>query len=365
MKITNRVETAPTGLQISIASENLAEERFIATLAELIEGKAQAEDMRREAERQLEDTITAMRATSTAARIDELVADNQRLAREANELKADNERLNVQLAGCGVVAMADTRDGQKNRAKQSEYGWSASYGDVCRMVDKLIDFREESERLKRISAECIQFLESAGYGKPGEANTLWGMVKQASADIKANTQWSTAGKPPLADTQSAIGNEVKQAKFPLGFNLPKPTPQEEHLRKLTDEVIRKMQDADLKQRQDKAVAAIRADERAKVTAELAASYHLFSEEQVRADERRKVIASSVNWPKPRDREIESIPSIRGIDGMKKGVLLTVAKGITIDDAEQAARTAQGACDLPIYFVFNGRLHQAGHTEAMY
>jgi FtsZ-binding cell division protein ZapB len=40
------------------------------------------------------------------------------------------------------------------------------------------------EELKHISRDCIAFLNSAGYGKfPGQANTLWGMVKDIVGDL--------------------------------------------------------------------------------------------------------------------------------------------------------------------------------------
>ncbi|MGA2254584.1 MAG: hypothetical protein ABSG53_07985 [Thermoguttaceae bacterium] len=61
-------------------------------------------------------------------------------------LKAEIERLRVQLSGCGVAAMQDTRESAKNRVKEGDYGWSASYGDVCRQIDKLIEAREQRKR---------------------------------------------------------------------------------------------------------------------------------------------------------------------------------------------------------------------------
>jgi hypothetical protein len=34
-----------------------------------------------------------------------------------------------------------------------------------------------------VASDCIQFLETAGYGKPGTANTLWGMTQAACEEV--------------------------------------------------------------------------------------------------------------------------------------------------------------------------------------
>lgn len=60
-------------------------------------------------------------------------------------LKQEVEQLRVQLAGCGVVAMQNTRSSVALRCVPGEYGWSASYGDVCRAVDREMELRERLE----------------------------------------------------------------------------------------------------------------------------------------------------------------------------------------------------------------------------
>lgn len=62
-------------------------------------------------------------------------------------LKEEVEQLRVQLAGCGVAAMQNTRDSVALRAKPGDYGWSASYGDVCAAVDREMDLRERLESI--------------------------------------------------------------------------------------------------------------------------------------------------------------------------------------------------------------------------
>lgn len=55
---------------------------------------------------------------------------------------AEIERLRVQLAGCGVAAMQNTEKSIKYRANEGDYGYSASYSDVCKAVDREIRYRE-------------------------------------------------------------------------------------------------------------------------------------------------------------------------------------------------------------------------------
>ena len=63
------------------------------------------------------------------------------LVAEVERLTADLEQTRVQLAGCGVAAMQNTEESKANRVERGAYGWSASYGDVCRMVDREIELR--------------------------------------------------------------------------------------------------------------------------------------------------------------------------------------------------------------------------------
>lgn len=55
-----------------------------------------------------------------------------------DELFAEIEQLRVQLAGCGVAAMQNTAESIKERAVEGDYGYSASYSDVCKAVDREI-----------------------------------------------------------------------------------------------------------------------------------------------------------------------------------------------------------------------------------
>jgi len=76
----------------------------------------------------------------------QLKAKHKLLADHVNEverLKAENEKLQVQLAGCSVAALGGTN----NIAKQGDFGWSASYQDVVNLYarkDKLCEALEKA-----------------------------------------------------------------------------------------------------------------------------------------------------------------------------------------------------------------------------
>lgn len=69
------------------------------------------------------------------------------VSNDRDALRAEVERLNVQLAGCGVAAMGNTREALAQAAKPADYGYSASYGDVLRAVEREVTLREQAEQL--------------------------------------------------------------------------------------------------------------------------------------------------------------------------------------------------------------------------
>ena len=54
---------------------------------------------------------------------------------------AELEDMRVSLAACGVAASANTEETVAHRINRRNKYWSASYGDVCRMVDREIALR--------------------------------------------------------------------------------------------------------------------------------------------------------------------------------------------------------------------------------
>lgn len=83
----------------------------------------------------------------------------QAIKADRDRLAAEVEQLHVQLAGCGVAATQDTKDSREDRAGLGDYGYSASYGAVCRRVDECIDLRDEVTRLRKALSELIDVAE--------------------------------------------------------------------------------------------------------------------------------------------------------------------------------------------------------------
>ena len=70
----------------------------------------------------------------------------------AETAERELDRVRTQLAGCGVAAIGDTCEAAANRADPGSYGWSPAYADVCRMVDRLIESREEAASVPGLKA---------------------------------------------------------------------------------------------------------------------------------------------------------------------------------------------------------------------
>ena len=49
---------------------------------------------------------------------------------------------------CQLAALQNTEDSKKDRCVAGDYGWSASYGDVCRAVDRELELRTQNETLQ-------------------------------------------------------------------------------------------------------------------------------------------------------------------------------------------------------------------------
>ena len=74
--------------------------------------------------------------------------DSEYSAAEVRRLQDEIEQLRCQLAGCGVAALENTVSSRSRRAVRGDYGYSASYEEVCNAVDREISLREENERLR-------------------------------------------------------------------------------------------------------------------------------------------------------------------------------------------------------------------------
>lgn len=65
-------------------------------------------------------------------------------------LEQANEQLQVQLAGCSVASLSNTRESfaKAHECKQGDFGWSGSYNDVLAAVAREIVLREELHALQ-------------------------------------------------------------------------------------------------------------------------------------------------------------------------------------------------------------------------
>ena len=65
---------------------------------------------------------------------------------EIERLRAELERERMRLVACSVAAIQNTRKSARDRITSESWAWSASYGDICRAVDREITERERAER---------------------------------------------------------------------------------------------------------------------------------------------------------------------------------------------------------------------------
>ena len=68
---------------------------------------------------------------------------------KSSMLNDEIETLRIQLAGCGVAAMQNTEESIQSRITAESPGWSASYADVCRAVDREIALRQRVAELEK------------------------------------------------------------------------------------------------------------------------------------------------------------------------------------------------------------------------
>ena len=74
---------------------------------------------------------------------------NEQLKKELRETYLRLDQTEVQLAGCGAASLQNTEESKTYRVVQGAYGWSDSYDQVCRAVDREIALRAEVERLTK------------------------------------------------------------------------------------------------------------------------------------------------------------------------------------------------------------------------
>jgi len=99
------------------------------------------------------DAMDEIRAQERLTNLAQIRAD--RAEARVKELEAQLERERMRLAGCGAVALANTKETAESTRKCHPDYESASKNDVERAVDEQMRLREENTKLKA----CIAGLE--------------------------------------------------------------------------------------------------------------------------------------------------------------------------------------------------------------
>jgi hypothetical protein len=114
----------------------------------------------------------------------ELQAENAEQGQEIQRLKAALEYEQLRLAACTAAALGNTPEAVAQRIKRGDYAWSASYGDVCKAVDREMALRADVARLtnelrqvKNTSAGRLERLLT----KANEARDEWSRAENAQA----------------------------------------------------------------------------------------------------------------------------------------------------------------------------------------
>ena len=94
---------------------------------------------------------------------------------ERDRLRAENERLQMQLAACGVIALANTPESAGEARKMHPDYMSASCSDVADAVDREMALRQQRDKLAGLLREAKQ--QELDFG-------LWQRINAALAEVK-------------------------------------------------------------------------------------------------------------------------------------------------------------------------------------
>lgn len=127
------------------------------------------------------------------------------------ELQAEVERLQMQLAACGVVAMANTREtATKQRDMHPDY-MSVSCQDVMATVDREMALREERDQLKA-RIKWLEFQAMLGPGDPAAAKKK---IEEHQAEVidwfvELYTEMTGTHSAELMDFKEQINSQLRQ-----------------------------------------------------------------------------------------------------------------------------------------------------------
>jgi len=151
-------------IDLNLASNAAVHENNIYLFVSSVE-KDDLYDVRTVNENKLIACAVAAQANTVSSVVDRLTPDHPYYSPAYHEvcravdreiaLRNENEKLNVeleilrmQLAGCGVAAMSNTPESVKSRLQPGHPYYSASYGDICTMVDKQMTAHAELNWIK-------------------------------------------------------------------------------------------------------------------------------------------------------------------------------------------------------------------------
>ena len=104
---------------------------------------------------------------------------------ELTALRAELETERMRLAACGVVALSNTPDSAKQARDMLPEYWSASCGDVARMVDENIRLRAKIEAMEQqkpvayLPLSSAHMLESSAIAN----GVVWNCRDKAASDM--------------------------------------------------------------------------------------------------------------------------------------------------------------------------------------
>jgi hypothetical protein len=123
-------------------------------------------------------------------RVDELEAKLGGGTMEENELETERLR----LAACGVAAMSNTKFTVLTRITDESPYYSASYGDVCRAVDREIRYREALERLANLGNGSMR------------GNSTGNIIAQEALDLD---------RPPVVQQDAVLTSGSVEIQCPI------------------------------------------------------------------------------------------------------------------------------------------------------
>jgi hypothetical protein len=127
------------------------------------------------------------------------------LTAEHAALKAERETLELKLAACGVASFMNTTNTIKDRIAPGHPYWSASYGDVCRAVDREMELRAENVGLKTILELLKAEQDEARAPREARLNQIIELSRRS--DTHASSQIRELAERALADLRAELERE--------------------------------------------------------------------------------------------------------------------------------------------------------------